>query len=225
MSVAGKLLIVSSDGTLNAEVENEVQSAQDWQPLPGAMAAIARLNQSGWKVVVVSNQPGLGRGLFGVDTLNAIHSRLHACVAQEGGRIEAIFFCPHSPAQACECRKPQPGLARSVARRYGLTGLQGVPAVGDSLADMQAALAAGCTPHLVLSGEAGNQVQADGTLPPGWPAGVMVHADLGCFAEYLLSACSDQPGAEAAEQARAPTLSAAAVAPPLTPSATPKAPG
>ncbi|MFT4189954.1 MAG: D-glycero-beta-D-manno-heptose 1,7-bisphosphate 7-phosphatase [Comamonas sp.] len=193
MSTAPRLVIVSSDGTLNADVENGVQSPEDWQPLPGAMAAVARLNQVGWRVVVVTNQPGLGRGLFGVDTLHAIHSRMHACVGEAGGRIEAVFFCPHSPAEACGCRKPSPGLALKVAERYGLASLAGVPAVGDSLADIQAAIAAGCAPHLVLSGAAGSQIPPDGPLPAGWPAGVAVHRDLAAFAEALLAR---QPAAE-----------------------------
>lgn len=187
MSTPAKLVIVSSDGTLNADVENGVQSPEDWQPLPGAMGAVARLNQAGWQVVVVTNQPGLGRGLFGVDTLHAIHARMHACVGETGGRIEAVFFCPHSPADQCECRKPRPGLALSVAERYGLASLGGVPAVGDSLEDIQAAIAAGCTPHLVLSGVAGSQVQADGSLPAHWPQGVAVHPDLAAFAQALLA--------------------------------------
>jgi D-glycero-D-manno-heptose 1,7-bisphosphate phosphatase len=190
MSVAAKLVIVSSDGTLNAEIENGVQSAADWQPLPGAMAAVARLNQAGWKVVVVTNQPGLGRGLFGVDTLHAIHSRMHACVADAGGRIDAIFFCPHSPAESCDCRKPRPGLALGVAKRYGLATLQGVPAVGDTLIDMQAAQAAGCSPHLVRSGLAVGPLSADGNLAPDWPPGVQVHADLAAFAQHLLVSAS-----------------------------------
>lgn len=187
MSVAPKLVIVSSDGTLNIDVENGVQSPDEWQPLPGAMAAVARLNQAGWRVVVTTNQPGLGRGLFGVDTLHAIHSRMHACVGEAGGRIEAVFFCPHSPAENCRCRKPSPGLAQCVAQRYGIASLKGVPAVGDSLEDIQAAIAAGCAPHLVLSGIAGSQAGPDGQLPADWPGGVAVHRDLAAFVQALLA--------------------------------------
>ena len=164
-----------------------MQSPDDWQPLPGALEAVARLNQAGWRVVVVTNQPGLGRGLFGVDTLHAIHTRMHRLVGEAGGRIEAVFFCPHSPTEACNCRKPRPGLALGVAERYGIP-LQGVPMVGDSLEDIQAAVAAGCTPHLVLSGMAGSGAAPGGVLPAGWPEGVAVHRDLAAFADVLLAA-------------------------------------
>jgi D-glycero-D-manno-heptose 1,7-bisphosphate phosphatase len=119
---------------------------------PGALEAIARLNHAGWHVVVASNQSGLGRGLFDVASLNAMHAKMHKLLAAVGGRIDAVFYCPHSPDEACHCRKPQPGLFEQIGERFGVD-LKGVPTVGDSLRDVQAGAAVGCEPHLVLTGQ------------------------------------------------------------------------
>ncbi|MFZ9545191.1 MAG: D-glycero-beta-D-manno-heptose 1,7-bisphosphate 7-phosphatase, partial [Hylemonella sp.] len=124
-----KLVILDRDGTINHDRDDYIKSAAEWLPLPGALEAIARLNHAGWHVVVASNQSGLGRGLFDVATLNAMHAKMHKMLAAVGGRVEAIFFCPHAPDQACECRKPRPGLFRQIGERYGIQ-LKGVPVVG-----------------------------------------------------------------------------------------------
>ena len=148
-----KLVILDRDGTINADSDDFVKSADEWQPLPGALEAIARLNHAGWRAVIASNQSGLGRGLFDAAALNAIHAKLHRQLAAVGGRIDAVFFCPHAPEEGCGCRKPLPGLFRQIGERLGVD-LAGVPAVGDSVRDLQAGVAAGCTPHLVLTGKA-----------------------------------------------------------------------
>ncbi|MFO1245303.1 MAG: D-glycero-beta-D-manno-heptose 1,7-bisphosphate 7-phosphatase [Ramlibacter sp.] len=179
-----KLVILDRDGTINADSDDYVKSPEEWQPLPGALKAIARLNHAGWHVVVASNQSGLGRGLFDVASLNAMHAKMHKLLAAEGGRIDAVFYCPHSPDEACHCRKPQPGLFEQIGERYGVE-LKGVPTVGDSLRDVQAGAAVGCEPHLVLSGKG---VQYRGQpLPDSFPPGTRVHEDLAAFAEYLLA--------------------------------------
>ena len=115
-----KLVILDRDGTINADSDDYVKSPEEWQPLPGALKAIARLNHAGWHVVVASNQSGLGRGLFDVASLNAMHAKMHKLLAAEGGRIDAVFYCPHSPDEACHCRKPQPGLFEQIGERYGV---------------------------------------------------------------------------------------------------------
>ncbi|MBP6494625.1 MAG: D-glycero-beta-D-manno-heptose 1,7-bisphosphate 7-phosphatase, partial [Rhodoferax sp.] len=115
-----KLVILDRDGTINAATAEFVQSPAEWIPLPGALEAIARLNHAGWHVVVASNQAGLGRGLFDVDTLNAIHTKMHKMLAAVGGRVDAIFYCPHAPDEGCHCRKPEPGLFEQIADRYGI---------------------------------------------------------------------------------------------------------
>lgn len=182
-----KLIVIDRDGTLNPDPEDYLRSPDDWQPLPGALEAVARLNQVGWRVVVATNQSGLGRGLFDIATLNDIHARMHKALAQAGGRVEAVFFCPHAPEDECDCRKPAPGLLLQISQRLGVPLAQMV-AVGDSVRDAQAARAAGCEAHLVLTGQ--SLAHRDGTLPPGLPAGVCVHQDLAAFAEAIVARAS-----------------------------------
>ncbi|MFT4266227.1 MAG: D-glycero-beta-D-manno-heptose 1,7-bisphosphate 7-phosphatase [Xenophilus sp.] len=180
-----KLVILDRNGSINVHRDDFVKSETEWAPLPGALEAIARLNQAGWHVVIASNQSGLGRGLFDVASLNAMHAKMHKMLAAIGGRIDAIFYCPHSPDENCDCRKPRPGLFRQIGERYGID-LQGVPAAGDSLRDLLAGAAAGCEPHLLLTGM-GEACRGVHPLPPEYPAGTVVHEDLGAFARWLLA--------------------------------------
>lgn len=140
-----KLVILDRDGTINYDRDDYVKSPEEWQPMPHALEAIARLNHAGWHVVVVSNQSGLGRGLFDVATLNAMHAKMNKLLAAAGGRVDAVFYCPHSPEEQCACRKPLPGLFEQIGERFGID-LKGVPCVGDSLRDLQAGQALGCAP-------------------------------------------------------------------------------
>ncbi len=179
-----KLVILDRDGTINQDSEEFVKSPAEWEPLPGALEAIARLNHAGWHVVVASNQSGLGRGLFDVDMLNAIHAKMHKALAAVGGRIDAVFYCPHAPTEGCRCRKPESGLFEQIGERYGIE-LQGVPSVGDTLRDVQAGAAVGCEPHLVLTGK--GAAFRDRALPEGFPGHTQVHADLAAFAQALLA--------------------------------------
>lgn len=158
-----KLIILDRDGVINQDSDQFIKSPDEWKPIPGSLEAIARLNQWGWRVVVASNQSGVGRGLFGMDTLNAINDKMVKSLAQVGGRLDAIFFCPHAADSTCDCRKPKPGMFREIAERFGVD-LTGVPAVGDSLRDLQAGLALGCTPYLVLTGK-GSKTREDPALP------------------------------------------------------------
>ena len=182
-----KLVILDRDGTINHDSAEFIKCADEWHALPGALEAIARLNHAGWHVVLATNQSGLGRGLFDMAALNAVHSHMLKTLAAAGGRIDAIFYCPHAPDEGCSCRKPAPGLLHQIQERYGID-LKGVPYVGDSLRDMQAAHAAGCAPHLVLTGRHPDvQGQA---LPATFPAGTLVHADLAAFVDHLLGETS-----------------------------------
>ena len=178
-----KLIILDRDGTINEDRDDYVKSPAEWLPLPGALEAIARLNQAGWHVAVATNQSGIARGLFDMETLNAMHSKMHSQLATVGGRVDAVFFCPHAPADACDCRKPAPGLFRRIGERYGID-LRGVPAVGDTARDAVAALAAGCEPHVVRTGK--SQDLAQGALPLGCPPGCKSHADLAAFVDTLI---------------------------------------
>jgi D-glycero-D-manno-heptose 1,7-bisphosphate phosphatase len=179
-----KLCILDRDGTINEDSADYIKSPGEWRPLPGALEAIARLNHAGWHVVVATNQSGLGRGLFDVAALNGMHAKMHTMLAAVGGRIDAVFYCPHVPDDNCHCRKPEPGLYEQIGERYGVE-LQGLPAVGDTARDLVAAVAAGCEPHLVLTGKAA--ALRDRALPESYPAGTIVHVDLAAFADYLVA--------------------------------------
>ena len=167
-----KLAILDRDGVINHDSDKFIKHPQEWRPIPGSLEAIARLNQAGYHVVLATNQSGVGRGLFDVSTLNAIHDKMHRALSQIGGRIDAIFFCPHGADADCLCRKPRPGLLEEIARRFNVD-LHGVPSVGDSLRDLQAAVAVGATPILVLTGK-GRKTQEEG----GLPAGTEIYNDL-----------------------------------------------
>jgi len=179
-----KIVILDRNGSLNVHREDFVKSDDEWMPLPGALEAIARLNHAGWTVAIASNQSGLGRGLFDMASLNAMHAKMHKMLAAVGGRVDAVFFCPHSPDENCECRKPKPGLFHQIADRYGVE-LVGAPAAGDSLRDLQAAAAAGCEPHLLLTGVDPAEPLAE--LPPAYPPGTRMHTDLAAFVDFLLA--------------------------------------
>ena len=182
---AVKLVILGRDGILNDYREDHVKSPQEWVPVPGALEAVARLNHAGWHAVVATNQAGIGRGMIDMASINAIHAHMNRKLMEQGGRIDAVFFCPHTPEDHCDCRKPLPGMMLDIARRYG-TDLSAVPMVCDTLRDLQAAQAAGCEPHLVRSGRAA-AMDAD-TLArclEQVPATV-VHNSLGAFADHLL---------------------------------------
>lgn len=176
-----KLVILDRDGVINHDSDQFIKSPFEWIPIAGSLEAIARLNQWGYRVLVATNQSGVSRGLFDMDTLNAIHERMHRAVMQAGGRIDAVFFCPHSAEERCDCRKPKPGLMRQIAARYN-TDLTGVPAVGDSMRDLQAAVAVGAQPYLVLTGK-GEKTRQESTLP----AETIVFPTLAAFAAHLAS--------------------------------------
>ena len=188
-----KLAILDRDGLLNALGDDYITSADDWVPVPGALEAIARLNHAGWHVVVATNQPGLGRGLFDVVALNAIHAKLHRQVAAVGGRIDAVFYCPHAADEDCSCRKPAPGLLEQICDRYGVERNE-VRVVGSCEAHLQAGAALGAQLHLVCTGQSASHVPGQ-PLPPGVPAGTLAHADLQAFTDHLLAPAPPAPGA------------------------------
>ncbi|MCX7896878.1 MAG: D-glycero-beta-D-manno-heptose 1,7-bisphosphate 7-phosphatase [Rhodocyclaceae bacterium] len=174
-----KAIILDRDGVINRDSDLYIKSPAEWQPLPGSLEAIARLNHWGWRVIVCTNQSGIGRGLFDMDTLNAIHEKMIQAVRHAGGEIDAIFFCPHTNADQCSCRKPKPGMLLEIAERYQID-LARVPVVGDSLRDLQAALAVGARPILVLTGK-GKKTLND----PALPIGIPVFENLAAVADSL----------------------------------------
>ncbi len=175
-----KLVILDRDGVINHDSDQFIKSSDEWKPIPGSLEAIAHLNQAGYRVVVASNQSGLGRGLFCMDMLNRIHAKMHKLVIQAGGRIDAVFICPHTADSACDCRKPKAGLFRDIANRYH-TDLTGVPAIGDALRDLEAALQVGARPILVRTGKGLRTLGSDAL-----PAGVDVYDNLAAAVRALV---------------------------------------
>ena len=180
-----KLIILDRDGTINEDRDDFVKTPDEWVPIPGALEAIARLNHAGWHTVVVTNQSGLGRGLFDMATLNAMHLKMNQALAKHGGRIDAVFFCPHTPEEQCDCRKPLPGLMLLVGERYGLN-LKDVAVVGDSLRDLLAGVAAGCPTHLLRTGKAAQYSEEQLAHVLAQAPGTQVHADLAAFADAFI---------------------------------------
>ncbi len=165
-----KLVILDRDGVLNQDSANFIKNPNEWIPIPGSLEAVALLNQSGFRIVVATNQSGISRGLFDMATLNSIHDKMHRELAQVGGRMDAVFYCPHAADDHCDCRKPKTGMIEDIGKRFSVE-LNEVPAVGDSLRDLQAFADAGCQAILVRTGKgeetlAAAEKSADKALPP-----------------------------------------------------------
>ncbi|MGE5172064.1 MAG: D-glycero-beta-D-manno-heptose 1,7-bisphosphate 7-phosphatase [Rudaea sp.] len=175
-----RLIVLDRDGVINHDSEQFIKSPDEWRPIPGSLEAIARLNHAGYRVVVATNQSGVGRGLLDFATLNAIHEKMHRALGQVGGRIDAIFFCPHTADARCECRKPRAGMLQEIGVRFNVD-MAGVPCVGDGLRDLQAADAVGAQPMLVLTGK-GEKTLRQG----GFPANTVIFPDLAFVASALL---------------------------------------
>ena len=178
---AARVIVLDRDGVINHDSEQFIKSPEEWRPIPGSLEAVARLNHAGFRVVVATNQSGVGRGLLDIATLNAIHERMHKALAQVGGRIDAIFYCPHTADSQCECRKPKPGMLEEIGRRFNVD-MTGVPCVGDSPRDLAAAEAVGAQPMLVLTGK-GEKTLRDG----GFPRNTVIFPDLPFAVAALLA--------------------------------------
>ena len=176
-----KLVILDRDGVINFDSDQYIKSPLEWRPIPGSIEAIARLNQNGYRIAVATNQSGIGRGLFDMATLNAMNDKMMELVFRQGGRIDALFFCPHTAVEDCNCRKPRTGMLEEIAARFH-TELKGVPTIGDSLKDLQAAEAVGAQPILVLTGK-GAQTKLEG----GMPKKTLVFDNLGEAVRQLIS--------------------------------------
>jgi D-glycero-D-manno-heptose 1,7-bisphosphate phosphatase len=181
-----KLIIFGRDGILNEYRDDHVKAPAEWVPIPGALEAVSRLNHAGWHAVVATNQAGIGRGMIDMASVNLIHAHMNKLMQAQGARLDAVFFCPHTPEERCDCRKPLPGMMREIGRRYGVD-LHQVPVAADTLRDLQAAQAAGCEPHLVRTGRAARLDDAQvGQLVQEVPE-ARVHADLAALADHLIA--------------------------------------
>jgi D-glycero-D-manno-heptose 1,7-bisphosphate phosphatase len=166
-----KLVILDRDGVINIDSANFIKNPNEWIAIPNSLEAIALLNQSGFRVALATNQSGVSRGLFDMATLNSIHDKMYKELAAVGGRIDALFYCPHTADDHCDCRKPKTGMIDEIGKRFSVE-LNQVPAVGDALRDLQAFAAAGCQPILVHTGKgaetlAASEKDAEKALPNG----------------------------------------------------------
>ena len=183
-----RLIILDRDGVINQDSANYIKSPEEWIPIPGSLEAIARLCRAEFRIVIITNQSGIGRGLFTIDTLNRIHTRMLEHIRQKGGEIDAIMICPHTPEDNCDCRKPKPGMFLDLAQRLKIN-LNEVPAVGDSMRDLEAARAANASPVLVKTGNGLNTIKTSAKLK-GLDS-VPVFEDLAAFANDLLRKSRD----------------------------------
>lgn len=179
-----RLIILDRDGVINKDSDAFIKSPEEFVPLPGSLEAIARLNAAGYQVAVATNQSGIARGLFDLDTLNAMHKKLDALLLDIGGKIDILVYCPHGPDAGCDCRKPKPGLLQQISQKLEMT-LDDVPVIGDSLRDLQSAQAVGAMPMLVRTGKGERsfvQLNAESGL-----ANVPVFKDLAAVVDVLLA--------------------------------------
>lgn len=175
-----KLVILDRDGVINEDRDDYVKCPMEWVPIAHSLEAIANLTQAGWRIVVATNQSGIGRGIFNMHALNDMHDKMHRLVNQAGGRIAAVVFCPHTQDDGCDCRKPLPGMVLEIVERFNAR-LEGLPMIGDSLKDLLAIYAAGGLPILVKTGK-GEETLKQNNLPEG----TLVFNDLYDAAEYLI---------------------------------------
>ena len=159
-----KLIILDRDGVINQDSPNYIKSVAEWIPIAGSIEAIAQLSQSGWKIVIATNQSGLARGLFCLKDLDAMHQKLQHLVANHGGHIAGIFYCPHLPDDGCNCRKPKVGLLNAIEQQLGLS-VQGQYFVGDSIKDLQAAQLKSCQGILVKTGKGQDTFEKLASMP------------------------------------------------------------
>ncbi|WP_226643851.1 D-glycero-beta-D-manno-heptose 1,7-bisphosphate 7-phosphatase [Microbulbifer variabilis] len=179
------IIILGRDGVINQNPHQFVKSADEWQPLPGSIEALAALSQAGHQLVIATNQSGLALGQFDLDDLEAIHANMRSQVEDAGGEIAAIFYCPHGPEDNCRCRKPQAGLLDAIEAEFD-TSLHGCYLLGDKLADLQLALSKGCKPVLVKTGAGTETLQQLVENPDPKLAETAVFENLAGFSQFLV---------------------------------------
>jgi len=180
-----KLVVLDRDGVINHELDEIITSADQFEPLDGSLMAISRLNQAGIKVAVAANQSGIARGLFDLDAMHGVHQKMTGLLQQVGGHFDLVAFCPHSDANECSCRKPAPGMLYSILERLKIEPGDAVM-VGDSLKDMQAAMAAGFHAALVKTGNGQDTLDSNKGLEH-----IPAYDDLSDFVDQLLASLDE----------------------------------
>lgn len=173
-------IILDRDGVINYDSTEYIKSPDEWEAIPGSLEAIAQLNRAGYRVVVVTNQSGVARGYYDLETLDHIHEKLQTELASVGGHIDEIFFCPHHPDEHCVCRKPKPGMFYKVREKYNVN-FGDTFFIGDSLSDMEVAAAVGCKPILVLTGNGKKTLDKNPEL-----SNIKVFSDLAEAVQHIL---------------------------------------
>jgi len=177
-----KLIVLDRDGVINQDSDAYIKSVDEWIPIEGSLEAIARLNHGGYTVVVASNQSGIARGYFDIETLSAMHRKMDSMLASLGGRIDAVFYCPHGPDDGCSCRKPKPGMLLEIGQRFNVP-LSNVIFIGDSVADIKAATSASAKTMLVRTGKG---IKAEKILRAECKATIPVYDDLAAAVDIIL---------------------------------------
>ena len=174
-----KLIILDRDGVINEDSDDYIKSPDEWIPIAGSLEALGKLSQNGFIVIIITNQSGIGRKIFSIEMLNAIHKKMSINLAQYGGVIDGIFFCPCAPEENCNCRKPKSGLYNEVSDRLQIS-LENVFCVGDKITDIQAAQNAGAKPILVKTGKENDD---SGNIPKNIP----IYDDLLSFVNKVIT--------------------------------------
>ena len=180
-----KLVILDRDGVINQDADDYVKSVEEWQPIPGSIEAIAQLYQSGFTIVVATNQSGLSRGLFDLEALESMHAKLNTLVESKGGQVTAIFYCPHHPEDNCNCRKPKAGLIDVIEAELAISAA-GCPLVGDTIRDLQAGISKGCDPFLVKTGKGTDTYHQLRQHPDPKFDDLKIFDDLAAAAHYII---------------------------------------
>ena len=181
MENSNKLIVLDRDGVINYDSDDYIKTVDEWIPLPGSMEAIGKLTQAGYKIAVATNQSGISRGYFSVETLNKMHDKMIKLTAEYGGKFDFIAYCPHGPNDECDCRKPLPGLIHQIESALNVSA-KDCYMVGDSLRDLEAGVAAGMIPVLVKTGKGERTIEKGFKLE-----NVMIKQDLLELVENLIS--------------------------------------
>lgn len=180
-----KLVLLDRDGVINFDSDNYVKHPDEWIPIPGSLESITKLNKLGIHVCVITNQSGVGRGLFSLDNLHAMHLKMERLLASMGGHISKIYFCSHVPSDNCICRKPKPGLLNNLEKDFNIS-LNKVPFIGDSETDIELAHKKNCLPILVKTGK-GSAVLEKGFSNSDFKKTTLVFDNLEDASEHLLA--------------------------------------
>jgi len=185
-----KIIILDRDGVINHDSDDFIKSPAEWLPIPGSLEAIGDLCAAGYKVYVLTNQSGIARAYFSLDTLKQIHAKMHSLVEAKGGKIHGVFYCPHGPDDNCDCRKPKAGLYQQLQQQNPeIISFAGIDSIGDSIRDLQAAKTAGANPVLIRTGKG---VKSEQTLQQNDLAATPVFDSLAAYTEFLLQSTNLQ---------------------------------